>query len=137
MVLSATGTHAESHGDIMAKRYCGSIELDIKLQDDSETYTVRLRRLGGGALCTQDGIKLSPYDRARIAADSSEAYDKVAQASLSFACNDLDELWALCSMDSDSDSFAVYRKRPIPAVSQDEHEEAGLDALRRKELVSL
>lgn len=123
----------------MAKRYCGSVELDIRLRDDSETYTVRYRELGAKRFAPVGDIKLSPFLRSRIAADSSVAYDHVAQAALSFATYDSEALYELLSMsDEDGGRFSVYRMRPIPAleVSQDEHEEEGLDALRAKEMAS-
>jgi len=72
-----------------AIRYCGTLRLRITYLDRDDTYNVSISLFsvpshGETKFPTQRGIKLSPHDCSRLARDSSEAFDRVAAAAISF-----------------------------------------------------
>lgn len=76
----------------MAKRYSGALVLNVRYYDDVNGYAVVIacNKVSTPAMrpVRLAGIKLSPFDQERLAVDSREAYDKVAQAALSFGTSE-------------------------------------------------
>lgn len=97
----------------MSNRYSGDLKLSIRLLADNETYNVKVSCLDDPTVTVHvKGIKLSPYARLRIAADSKAAYDEVARVGLSFAANDspCGELLTNSACVDDRGEFAVQRR---------------------------
>lgn len=94
-----------------ATRYSGSLRIVVELQAD---YSYNATLYGTRMLCALQGLNLSPYKRARIAADSSEAFSLIAGSSVSFAMNDnpeiSDEIFSLANF-NDRGEVIISTKR--------------------------
>ncbi len=95
----------------MAIRYCGNVRITVKLNDDY-TYSATL---GGKRL---DGLRMSPFDAARLSADCSEAFDRIAGAACAFATYDDDSLYDLGMDSTDNGSFLISRRKGGKAVTR-------------------
>ncbi len=96
----------------MARRYSGDVTVDL-LWDDRGYYKGRVSWPGGSFDAT--GLRLSPHDSRRLAADSPEAYDAASEAALGFASNDHEEVYAHGEQYPASpnfDKWLVRRARP-------------------------
>lgn len=95
-----------------AIRYCGNLKITLYLQPD-HSYNATLHN-GSQTLCGLQGLNLSPHKQATIAADSSEAFYRMAAAAVSFASHDnpelSDEIYGLCSLDARGEPIITLRK---------------------------
>ena len=99
----------------MATRYCGSLRLDIRWLDTG-SYTVRVYDSDRKRLITLRGLNLSPFHAAKLAVDCAEAYDRVAEAAVSFAGNDCEDIYAYADC-SDAGLNFIRRAPNGPIVS--------------------
>lgn len=96
-----------------AYRYCGLLKVVMYLQPDF-SYNATLHGSDGKTLCALQGLNLSPHKQRTIAADSSEAFYRIAAAAISFAAHDnpelSDEIYGLCSLDDRGEPIITLRK---------------------------
>jgi hypothetical protein len=92
------------------KRYCGTLELSITLKSD-DSYSVRIRELNDDARFARlTDLHLSPATLLRLASDSSEAFDAVADAALGFASYSDDAIFSYADVRGD-DRFVIRRRQ--------------------------
>jgi hypothetical protein len=89
-------------------RLCGDLLLGIELQPDSESYTVGFW-LNGEKVHKLYDLHRSPHHCRIYAADSSHAYDVVAQAAMSFAAWTNDDVYAWGEQDEAGSQWLVRR----------------------------
>lgn len=91
----------------MAIRYSGELKMHVVLCKD-DTYSVTF-----GTLCPPiTGVRLSPFDQGRYALDSREAYDRIAQAGISFAEHEHHvELYGHCETDPAGEVIITRRRK--------------------------
>ena len=95
----------------MATRYSGTLTLKIQYRAKTEDYRVQITEVNDDArFATLTGLRLSVHDQRHCAVDSAYAYDRAAQAALSFAAYDDETIHAYASCD-ESGEFAVRRCR--------------------------
>lgn len=98
----------------MAKRYSGTVEINIRYSEERECYDATLTEINDD--CQFEpvlNVKLSPLATSRLAGyDRAEAYDKVAEAVLEFASYEDESIYNFAEFtSSDVDEFLVRRKR--------------------------
>jgi hypothetical protein len=88
-------------------RRSGDVRVNIKFRDAEDDYAGTVTWPGGR--WRFDGLRLSPFMRSRIAADSSQAYDEAARAAISFGADANEEI--LGHADFDDRGEVVVRRR--------------------------
>lgn len=89
----------------MAKRFCGHGFVTIKFEDRSNTYRCTVDDGEGG----QGRVSVGLSGRLDKAVDSPEAYDEVAGAAISFACDD--RTVSSDRFESDNRGWVIRRKK--------------------------
>jgi hypothetical protein len=70
----------------MEKRYSGTLEINVTLAADNESYNAQIVELNDDARFEPlEGIRPAPAFAARVEADSPEAYDEAARVAVMFA----------------------------------------------------
>lgn len=95
----------------IAIRYSGSLKISISYSvGELDAYDVEIAEANDDArFAPLEGIRLSPYHASRLAADSDEALDRVADAALSFAAAEDEAIFAFAEFESDGDSAVIRR----------------------------
>lgn len=95
-----------------ATRYSGQLKIVLALRPDN-SYGASLYD-GRKKLCQLEGLNLSPHKQRTIAADSSEAYARIAASAISFAAHDnpsiSDALYSLALTDDRGEFIISNRK---------------------------
>ena len=94
----------------IAIRFSGPLEINISYSDDDGAYDVEVADASADDRCCVklEGIRLSPHDARRLAVDSAEACDRIAQAALAFADHEDPTVGELAQHD-DGEGFRVSR----------------------------
>ena len=96
----------------IAIRFSGPLEINISYSDDNDAYDVEVADASADAddrCCVKlEGIRLSPHDARRLAVDSAEACDRIAQAALAFADHENPTVGELAEHD-EREGFRVTR----------------------------
>lgn len=95
----------------MAKRYSGTVEINIRYSEERECYDATLTEINDD--CQFEPVLNVNFMLHRLAGyDRAEAYDKVAEAVLEFASYEDESIYNFAEFtSSDVDEFLVRRKR--------------------------
>ncbi len=106
---------------VTRKRYSGFLTVTLRLDDsDDVRFTV-----SHGKKTLASGWTRLP-DAARIAVDSSTAFDRYAHAALSFGDAENGDVGSLAEDDEDGSGFKVSRRKPVRSAAKN-----GRDRLKR------
>jgi hypothetical protein len=94
--------------DNTALRECGDLLIGIALLADSEHYLAVIWH-GRKALHELTGLRRSPHHSRIYAADSEHAFDVVAQAAMSFASWENDDVYAYGEQDEHGNQWLIRR----------------------------
>jgi hypothetical protein len=94
----------------MAKRYCGTLALDIKYVANSDSYDVRITEVNDGARFQT--LRLWRWISSTWPTQTKEAYDRVARAAVSFAGYDDEAIYIFAECDPDTGE-AIIRRRLV------------------------
>jgi hypothetical protein len=98
-----------------AIRYCGTLKMRITYVERDDTYRVAFTEIYDDArFKTLTDLRLSAFERARTAGDSSRAYDLIAKSAISFAADEDDAIYRFAFCDSDSGEAIISRKLGVP-----------------------
>lgn len=94
----------------IAIRFSGPLEITICYSDELDGYDVEVADASADDRCSVklEGIRLSPHHARRLAVDSDEAFDRIAQAALAFADHEDPTVGELAEHD-EREGFRVSR----------------------------